>query len=94
MPLVQRLHQRYGKRGLQTIAIASVSRDKVSRSMRRQRFNFGAGIDTSGATQRRWGVAKYPVTYIVGCDGKVKPLVRRKYSHTIEAELKKMKVSP
>ncbi len=91
MPLVQRLHDRYGKRGLKTIAIASVSREKVAREMRRRRYDFGAGVDTSGVTQRRWKIGKYPVTFIVGCDGKVKPLVGGRWSTTIESELKKMK---
>ena len=86
MRLIQRLHTRYKARGLRTLAIVSSNHYDALRFMRSNGYNFGVGVDTAGTSARRYGVRRYPGTFIIGRDGRIKSSPGKLY-RAIEREL-------
>ena len=87
MQIVQRLHTRYGAKGLKTLAVASSSHADLRRYMRSKGYNFGAGADPRSVNLQKYGVRHYPATFVIGRDGRVKSSYGKLY-RAIERELR------
>ena len=87
MALVQRLHQRYKARGLKILAVASSSHVDLRTYMRRSKYDFGAGADPRSVNLFKYGVKRYPATFVIGRDGRVKSSQGKLY-RAIERELR------
>lgn len=73
LPRIQRLHERWGGRGLTVLTVVHKFGPKdVSPLVRKLGFNFPVVSDFDGSQARRYGVKSRPVDYLIGVDGRVK----------------------
>lgn len=73
MPSLERLWQRFRKRGLVVIAIAADrgSMHMVERFCAMHRISFPVFLDPTGRVRRMYEVSVLPTSYIIGRDGKI-----------------------
>ena len=92
MPIVDNMTRRYEKKGLVSIGVTTKASAEIKRYLVEKHYTFSVGIDSGrGATMGRYGIRLFPTIFIIGVDGRVKPLVGGKYFLTIEHELEAMK---
>lgn len=73
LPQVQRLHERWGKRGLTVLTVVHKFGPKdVAPVMRKLGYSFPVVSDFDGSQARRYGVKRRPADYLIGVDGRVK----------------------
>jgi thiol-disulfide isomerase/thioredoxin len=72
MPSMETLYQRFNSQGLEILAVdCQEEAGDVSVFMRRNRLNFPAALDKSGAVSGYYGIEAIPTTYIIDRSGKI-----------------------
>jgi peroxiredoxin len=74
-PRVQRLHERWGDRGLVVLTVLHEfgPGDRPTESyLRANGFTFAVATDRTGELARRFGVVERPTDYVIGVDGRIK----------------------
>lgn len=97
MPFFQKLTERYDAKDLQVLAINFREKDDtINKFTSEHGIKFPIGLDLKGEINRLYGVAQYPVTYVIGRDGKI---LARQYGpfvppESLETALKKWIAGP
>ncbi len=72
IPSMAELHDKYAPKGLKIIAVSVDKRsDDLAKFVAEYRMPFQVLHDADGAVARRYGVFRYPETFLIGRDGKV-----------------------
>jgi thiol-disulfide isomerase/thioredoxin len=84
MPFFQKLTERYDAKDLHVLAINFREKeDTINKFTTEHGVKFPIGLDLKGEINRLYGVAQYPVTYMIGRDGKI---LARQYGPFIPPE--------
>ena len=71
MPMLERLHRRFGPEGVAVVGInAREEREVVRRYAAELGLSFPLVLDTNGAINTTFGVIGLPTTFVVGRDGR------------------------
>ncbi len=71
MPVLERLHREFGRRGLAVVGInAREEAARVRRYARELGLTFPLVLDLDGTMNARYGVVGFPTTFLVGRDGR------------------------
>lgn len=71
MPHLQKLYEKYSKKGLIVIALSAETRSKVEPFIKQNRYTFPVALDDSRKTNRSYGIKSIPTTYLLGPTGRV-----------------------
>lgn len=73
MPSMQRLHERFGKRGFTVLAVnMGETRAEVNEFLKRVPVTFPILLDHDGAVLKSWKVFAFPTSYVIGVDGTIR----------------------
>jgi len=71
MPEVQKLHDRYGERGLTVLAISYEAPDAMQGFLQQNAYTMAVGSDPERKVVGAYGIRGWPSTYVIGKDGKI-----------------------
>src|SRR5262245_31443245 len=71
MPEVQKLHDRYGERGLTVLAISYEAPDAMQGFLQQNAYTMAVGSDPERKVVTAYGIRGWPSTYVIGKDGKI-----------------------
>jgi cytochrome c biogenesis protein CcmG/thiol:disulfide interchange protein DsbE len=91
MPLFQTLSDKYDKKDFQVLAVNFLEKeDTIIDFTRKLNLKFDVALDPKGEINKQYGVLQYPVSYVIGRDGKILARQAGPFSpETLESALKK-----
>lgn len=73
MPSMQALHEKFKEKGLKIIAVSVDAKvSHVQKFVQKHGISFQVLHDSEGEVARQYGVHRYPETFVIGRDGKVR----------------------
>jgi len=88
MPHLQKLHEKYSKKGLVVVALTAETRSKVEPFIKQNNYTFPVALDDSRKTNQSYGIKSIPTTYLLGPTGRVvwqgNPLSTKELDSAIE----------
>jgi len=91
MPFFQSLSDKYDKKDFQVLAVNFLEKqDTILDFTKKLNLKFDVALDPKGEINKQYGVLQYPVSYVIGRDGKILARQAGPFSpETLESALKK-----